>query len=552
MDSNPPFLDGAPVWTEHSVTVDFHDAAPRKDVEAWFADLLRARWNKLYWPSRVAKALGQRLVFDQEGFVDTTKTLPLTKQQKEQVKQQVGKIQLKDEMGVAQTRLTYIGHPTQDAPKIRKDLKDIVAEFVALCSATRGALKTCDVCGRESDILHHITQSVNPLFNKHHNSKVRGAMGSNGYYEVCPLCRLMNLFATLEPSVPFVYQSSDQETFLILPDIPDLDLLNRVMQRLNRNLLDLSRPDELYTSSNLRGWWARDEWSLALVVFHNIFYEFSIPSQSESDGEWNWNPVFDEKRDVPRLTRWLILPFAKPQNVRFGNIHVVEIDHRLYDFIKPIQFNDETDLRLVPDVLSCIHPRRADQIELTRRLSRAIATSDTAAMNDALFRLWKQVGDVSVYPHAGRPHPLRLLPRFIQYFLEVNNVLDEQLREDLRALGHTIGSVFSRDVTLVSKIYNASSESAFREVLNQALFRLYKAGLSGKRTDKGLLRVKVQGNDKEVTRISGERITRLLDNLSPANWKAMAETLSTFVCLSAFNANFPQSVAESTEGGKQQ
>jgi hypothetical protein len=54
-----------------------------------------------------------------------------------------------------------------------------------------------------------------------------------------------------------------------------------------------------------------------------------------------------------------------------------------------------------------------------------------------------------------------------------------------------------------------------------------------------------------VMRISGERITRLLDNLSPENWKEMAQTLSTFVCLSAFNANFPQSATvESTEEGE--
>jgi hypothetical protein len=51
----------------------------------------------------------------------------------------------------------------------------------------------------------------------------------------------------------------------------------------------------------------------------------------------------------------------------------------------------------------------------------------------------------------------------------------------------------------------------------------------------------VQGEAKEVTHISSERVTRLLDKLSSDNWKEMAETLSTFVCLAAFNANFPQS-----------
>src|SRR5690606_13726173 len=108
----------------------------------------------------------------------------------------------------------------------------------------------------------------NPLLNKHHNSKVRGTMGSNGYFDVCSICRMMNLFATLETSIPFVYESSENEIVIILPGIPDLSLLYRVTQRLDRNLLDLARPDEFHTSTNLREMWTRDEWSLALVVFH--------------------------------------------------------------------------------------------------------------------------------------------------------------------------------------------------------------------------------------------------------------------------------------------
>ena len=53
-------------------------------------------------------------------------------------------------------------------------------------------------------------------------------------------------------------------------------------------------------------------------------------------------------------------------------------------------------------------------------------------------------------------------------------MLNEELRDDLRALANAVGSVFYRDVTLISKLYNISSENAFHSVLKLVMFRLYK------------------------------------------------------------------------------
>ena len=125
---------------------------------------------------------------------------------------------------------------------------------------------------------------------------------------------------------------------------------------------------------------------------------------------------------------------------------------------------------------------------------------------------------------------------------------NEKLREDLRALGYTIGSVFSRDVTLISKLYNISSEGAFRAALSQVMFRIYKIGLDGEAED-GTLRVKVKNEEKSITRVSRERVTRILDELTPENWSQIAETLSTFTSLSAFNENFSQRQAKGGKNG---
>lgn len=209
------------------------------------------------------------------------------------------------------------------------------------------------------------------------------------------------------------------------------------------------------------------------MLFHNIFYRFTVEAESDQDG-WDFAPLGEPDEVRRQVTRWVIIPFSRKQNIRFGNFHIVEVDHRLYDFIRPIPFSGGNDIRIVPDILSCIEFRRPNGENAIRHLSKAIATSDTRLMKAAIFNLWKHLGAIVFRPQKGAPHPARLLRHFIQHFLEVNAVLNEELRDDLRALANAVGSVFYRDVTLISKLYNISSENAFHSVLKLVMFRLYK------------------------------------------------------------------------------
>ena len=274
-----------------------------------------------------------------------------------------------------------------------------------------------------------------------------------------------------------------------------------------------------------------DTYSFAITLFHNIFYRFTVEPENDNDGSWDFAPLGEPEQIRRHVTRWVIIPFARKQNIRFGNFHIVEVDHRLYDFIRPIPFSDGNDIRLVPDILSCAESSVPGGENAIRHLNQAIATSDSRLMKVAIFELWKHTDAINFRPQKGRPHPVRLLRHFIQHFLEVNAVLNEGLREDPRALGNTVGQIFNHDVTLISKLYNISSENAFRSVLNQVLFRLYK--------------VSTGDAVKELLPLRQERIRRILDEMSPKNWKEMAETLSTFVSLSAFNANVFESKPQS-------
>ena len=253
------------------------------------------------------------------------------------------------------------------------------------------------------------------------------------------------------------------------------------------------------------------------------------------EGEWDFSPLVEQTTEsVSQLTRWIIIPFTKGQNVIFQNFHTVEVDTLLYDFIKPIDFKP-IPIQLVPDILVRMISRTPDGENALGQLSQAIATSTPTLMKVALFNLWKHKDAVLITLHQGKPHPVRLLQTFVNHFLEVNQVLDEKLREDLRALGTTIGTIFYRDVTLVSKLFNISSVTAFRETLNVVMFRMYKLST---------------GEDvKKAVPVKQERIDRILNELTDRNYKEIAETLSTYVCLNAYNAKVFES--KSNNGGGQ-
>ena len=535
--SDPPFLIEKPFLTENEAIIAI-DVSDVETVEVWFKGMLKSRWNQVYWLSRVGKMIDRSLTYDAEGFVVTDEKTQIAESDKARIKELSPQTQVKDEMPIVQARLNFIGMPA-DARKIKQQREMIVQNFVQNWISPEGK-KMCDISGRPSDKLEKVLQMVNPFSNKHHNIKVRGFLGSNSNFEVGPILLLVNLCTTFEPHIPFVYNPStkpDPTAFLILPEITDLSLLSQVYARLQMNLKDISDRREISTSTNLRGIRrASDTYSLAIALFHNIFYRFTVEAESDNDGSWDFAPL-DEPDEVGRqVTRWVIIPFAKKQNIRFGNFHIVEVDHRLYNFIRPIPFDDD-EIRLVPDILSCVGFSAPGGENAIRHLSQAIATSDSQLMKVAIFELWKYANAITFHPQKGAPHPVRLLRYFIQHFMEVNAVLNEELREDLRALANTVGQVFHRDVTLISKLYNISNENAFRSVLNQVMFRLYKAST---------------GNTvEELFPIKQERIRHILDEMSHENWKAMADTLSTFVSLSAFNANVFESKPQSNRGGTQ-
>ena len=520
--------------TPHEATLTM-EVANLKKFEEWLNLTFQARWNQLYWLSRGAKILGRgrdSLIYDDD-FVDRDKSqMQTTEEDRAEIKEKSKNSNIRDTMPLTQLRSNFIGI-NGNADKFRTEQQTNIREFIENWQNPIGK-KGCEMSGRTTAKPKKLLQVVNPFATKHHNTRVRGTHRNSVNPTIGPLYYLISLCATLDKDIPFSVNTTKRTTRLILPDIQDIELLTKVYDRLKANLKDLDQPNELWTFTNLRTMFgSTNRYSLAISLFHNIFYEFTPSDDEESEGEWNFSSLVEQTiESVRELTRWVIIPFTKGQNVIFQNFHTVEADTRLYDFIKPIDYIP-IPIQLVPDILVRMSSRTPDGENAIGQLSQAIATSTPSLIKVALFNLWKHQDAVMISPQRGAPHPVRLLRVFVNHFLEVNKVLDEKLREDLRALGTTIGTTFYKDVTLVSKLFNISSVNAFRETINVVMFRLYKFS-TGEDT-------------KKAVPVKQERIDHILNELTDKNYKEIAETLSTYVCLNAYNAKVFESKSDNGE-----
>lgn len=514
------------------------ETANLEKFEEWLSQRLMYRWNRLYWLSRGAKILqNTKLNYDDQGFIDSDNQLiPVTEDDRLLIKEKWKNSPVKDNMSRTQMRFNFIGIGNS-AKKFKTEQQKNIQDFIEDWQRKDGK-KVCEMSGRSCSKTKALLQVVNPLANKHHNTKARGFYGTAVVPKVGSVYYLLSLCATLDENIPFVYNPAKQSIKLILPEIRDLELLAKVHQRLNDNLRDDLREKELYPYTNLRTQIrVSNQYSLAISLFHNIFYEFTpTDDDDEMDGEWDFSPLVEESiQSVSQLTRWIIIPYAKGQVVTFQNFHTVEVDTRLYKFVKPIDFKP-IPIKLVSDILIRMSSRTPDGENAIGQFCQAIATSTPTLMKAALFSLWKHQDAVRITPQRGAPHPVRLFQPFVNHFLEVNQVLDQKLREDLCALGTTIGKTFYKDVTLISKLYNVSSVNAFREALSVVMLRLYKYS-----TGEGI---------KNAVPVRQERVDHILNELTDKNYKEIAETLSTYVCLNAYNTKVFESKSDS-DGGDQ-
>lgn len=415
-----PFFSGDlrldPFKIELSVKTDPDSIEQMKE---WLRSVLQHRWNELFWRSPTAKIFDRPLTYE-DGFVDINDKIELNagmrKSAKEDHKRTLNEIE-----AVAKARDNFIGvgGSKGDAGALKASIAETVEYFVDQLIERTGR-QTCDICGRQCPKRWPARQYLNPFINKHHNTKVRDAhVADSGYFQICPECRMICLFATLDRNVPFVRKGNNRS--VIIPDIKDLKLLRDVYIRLRQNLVDLRADDALSIWTNLRTHWANDTHSLTVALLHNIMFRFS----DSNGGNWTWDPAAANIEKIA-TARWYVLPFTKGKNVNFGAIRSIKPKHNAYRLIEELSLSDGRTFYPVPDLLAHIREVNRGSFSVGL-LSKAVATCDSRILTNGLRFLCSEYikgsdkAKVGIFPQKGRPHAVLCLEPFVNHFLEVTN-----------------------------------------------------------------------------------------------------------------------------------
>lgn len=174
---------------------------------------------------------------DNDGFFNVDFKYELTKEELEFVKSQVN-TQLKKSINKdAKVRCSenYFGTKS-DWKSLAKNIKQDIDNFIQQLFYTPVKGKSCPLCGlkAESKAFRNMNQSKNMLFNQHHNAPVRGANSVVTKEEMCPICNMLNVLATLQVEWHpyFIY---DKVVHLLVPETSNLCSLSNLMKAISQN-----------------------------------------------------------------------------------------------------------------------------------------------------------------------------------------------------------------------------------------------------------------------------------------------------------------------------
>ena len=128
--------------------------------------------------SRGAKILkNTKFNYDDQGFIDSENQLiPVTEDDRLLIKEKWKTSTVKGTMSRIQIRFNFIGIGNS-AKKFKTENKKNIHDFIQDWQNEDGK-NVCEMSGRSCYKTKNLLQVVNPLANKHHNTKARGFYGS--------------------------------------------------------------------------------------------------------------------------------------------------------------------------------------------------------------------------------------------------------------------------------------------------------------------------------------------------------------------------------------
>lgn len=380
--------------------------------------------------------------------------------------------------------------------------------------------KKCPLCSLKapSKDFCKMNQYKNVLFNQHHNNPVRGYSKSVQPNRMCPTCNLLNLFATLAVQSHPYFVSSNKVTHLLVPVVSSLQSLQIIFDVIGASLYQNIQQNKEIISYRTN---IKELKHKTLFVSLLQLYYWLNHVQKES----GLKPLSDQDHDA--IKGWIIPRYTKGKNVIFREFTRPSVNADHFRLTLPVFFKGG-DYR--GDVVNqFLNQIRTDDERLVDQIAEGIFRKDTRLIVQNMYQLLKRsIKEPSKY----KIHSLGCLffRDFIPYFYtmlqkEEINVFDEQLHEDLRLLGQSIGQL--NDLSSLNKLNTASTLNAFISALKEAFFKLYKEQIANQKNNKS----------EELYNIGSKRMAHIISQLQDKNLFLIRDTLMIYACLAGFQAN---------------
>ncbi len=513
--------------TSGEICVRFHEKVTSEQITETLTGILRHRTQDLLVPNSLARALSsirQRSisVTDEDGKKASDMTIRVESDEVAQLKERKMAVKAGDNK-VYRLTASYPGMPADMrgindnaetmAKQVVSEMLDVPSEKAGMCVLGDGATKH----------LLPLTQSLHIFANKHHNAAIRGFGSGNGYFRAGAAWRYALVLSATEMYHPF-FEARDKGTTILLPITDDLAFLKKLHTLFSHGVLnDIRQLDAATSATNIPHLYKPDPYSGLVSLMHCVRNRLTIVERSE---DWS------EESVLPRLTRWTTAQFKRATYVSFGTFHNIEIDLRLFEYVKPLSYHRKGQATVEYMIVPHIFERMAwPDTGIAGRFSKALLESSGTAMKTVLWEMYKSSSSFTFYNRKDETAPLLLFNAFLDYFVEETyKTMDTEIRNAAKDMGKLVGRAFPRDLTLLSKIYNIQDASGLRDAIKTVLFRLEKMGIDQSK------RSNISDHER-LWPIRNKPFETLLEGITESNCREIADVFSIFASLNAFNAN---------------
>jgi len=410
----------------------------------------------------------------------------------------------------------------KDWEKIQKNLGDDVLAFFRQWGEEEGADKFCSLCGREASTLFEMRQNKNPFYNQHHNNKIRGHQSTFTVSTMCPTCNFLNILAAASADLPYFIED---KTHVLVPQVDNLSTLMEIRKLIRNNSLDMDAPLLISYRTNIRGLPFRqpDLYTSLIGVYWNLKYKY-MPQSIIDEEDWGLGLPPEQQKKVER---WIVFRYSKGQNVIFAHFNYLRVDSRLFQLLETVKYGPDgaKEGNLYRDLLRTMPTGKGRARE---DFSHGLVMKNWSLVAQAVFSLFKE----------GEKFASALWGRFFDYALEVDKVLSEELLEDVKKVGNTLGQAFAKDIGMMSAINNVHDEASLRKVLKDAFVKMHKMVATSARF----------GSDEETWVPGSGRVENILSSVTRENVAAIRDTMLIYATLAAMN----RLQRENKKGGNEQ